>query len=374
MPVSAPLQPGISGAEQAARSLASSAPASGGIIAEVESFLGLAGESAGVAAAAGADSGAVTAAAVAGEAAASTGLLPIIVGILLVLLLLRFIEGIFVWMAGKIPLIGGGAANVVRGSFRWLDNLENGVLGWLGAQIQHLLHAFVQLVGWCVTELGFFIPSTQPAPRAQPGQVATEQEVHNLQAQINQLRKELSSIEYTLTPSGPVTGPPLPAPGPTTNVTEVTRVVTVGVPQKVWDEIHALQDTQAKFQTDLNHIAAQVNQAVATSARTAQEQVQLSQSIHAIRAVATGWQEVENQLQNLGGLVTQFIDETATELSRQDAVQKQMAPLGLLLAPGLPGLKTLRQLEDTPCMCPKLPNIPRLHPELLAMYEFVTNG
>jgi hypothetical protein len=100
----------------------------------------------------------------------------------------------------------------------------------------------------------------------------------------------------------------------------------------------------------------------------------LTGEIHAVRAVSTSWQDVELQVENLGSLTTQFIDEVSVELGHVVNVQKQMEPLSLLLEPGIPGLRNLRKLEDNICQCPKFANIPNELGTALAVLEFVENG
>lgn len=364
----------VNSALQQGRELTHINPFRGGQAYRVTRFLSAGARAAGAAAEIGGDEAAVAAAEGAGEGLLAFGAWPFILLFIAVLIVLRLFEGVLVATVSWMPLgIGSKAGGIVRIGFTWLDSFENWVMAYIDDQIKSMMQAVVSLVGWCLSKLGITLPGQGPAPRGQPGQMATEAEVRAVNARVDQLNKEVQSINFAISNPLTVTGPvPIPVPG--TGTTEITKTVVVGVPQNLWDQIHAIHAKQANFEQALSTIQTKADQAYTTALQALNEGRALSQSVHAIRAVTVGYQDIQRELENLGSLMTSFVDETATELQRLDGEQKHMAPLGLLLGPGLPGLRNLRTLEDNMCQCPKLPNIPRLHPELLAMYEFVTNG
>jgi uncharacterized protein YoxC len=159
-----------------------------------------------------------------------------------------------------------------------------------------------------------------------------------------------------------------------TNTTEVTQVIKVGVPQTVWDQIHHLEAQAHSQQTSITDLYSRTDRLNNIATQLQSEFKSLTGEIHAVRAVSASWQDIEQQLENLGSLTTQFIDETAAELGHVTAVQTQMLPLTLLLEPGISGLRNLRKLEDNICQCPKFANIPNELGTALAVLEWVENG
>ncbi len=360
--------------EVAARSIASKGVAAPDLIADVESFLGIAAtDSITAAVPAVAEAGAVTVE-VAGEATAALGLWPFVLILLITLCTLRVMENAIIYPFGLIPHFGSDVQGAIKSGFRWLDNFENAIINLILNTVGRLITAALTLFTFM---LGITLPRVQ-APQSTPVPnhtgYASEDEIQRLQAQINTLNKAVGTLEFTLDPVATPFNPPASAPGSTTNTTQVTQVIKVGVPQTVWDQIHHLEGQMTAVHTSIADLYGRTDRLTNTATSLEKQFAQLSSEIHAVRAVSASWQDIEQQLENLGTLTTQLADETAAELGKVTAVQTQMLPLTLLLEPGIKGLRNLRKLEDNICQCPKFANIPNELGTALAVLEFVENG
>lgn len=361
-------------AEVAARGVASEPVSDPGIFDDIQGFLRLAGtDSITAAVPTVAEAGAVTVE-VAGEATATLGLWPIVLILLLTLCTLRVMENAIIYPFGLVPWKGGDIQRIVRSGFRWLDNFENAVIGYIVHQIEALMKAALTLFTFM---LGITLPRVLPAPQTPPSNhtgYATEAQVTYLQQEINNLKQAVGTMEIELQPNftptgaGTATGP-LP-PTTTTN----TQIIKVGVPQTVWDQIHHLEAQMSQRITSIDDLYARVDRLTNISTSLQHEFATLTGEIHAVRAVSASWQDMQQQLEALGSLTIAFIDETAADLGKLTAVQTHMQPLGLLLEPGIRGLRNLRKLEDNICQCPKFGTIPNELGTALAVLEFVENG
>ena len=339
-------------AELAARTVAGEGVSSPGLIGDIEAFLGLgATDSITAAVPVVTEAGAVTAEA-AGASVAGIGLWPVVLILLIVLCTLRVLENIIIYPFGLIPFAGGKVQNAVKVAFRWLDNFENMVIAYCLKAIGRLVSDVLTLFTFL---LGIVLPRLLPAPQmpaANSTGYATEREIHFLQSEINTLKQAVGTIQYVTT----------------------DKTVTVGVPQTVWDQIHHLEGQMHAVQTSITDLYSRTDRLTNIATQIQTEFRSLTGEIHAVRAVSAGWQDIQQELENLGSLTTQFIDETSAELGKVVSVQTQMLPLTLLLEPGIKGLRNLRKLEDNICQCPKFANIPNELGTALAVLEFVENG
>lgn len=349
----------VSEVEAAGRDIADHPEGIDSLITDVERFIRVGGRAVGVAATVGGGEAEIAAGEAAGEAIGVTVGWIVVVCLLLILVDLRFFEGIIVWLAGKLP--GLGFLNLqgkVRSFFHWLDSFENQVLSYLGNTITHTLHAW-SVVVWFV--LGVDPQTLQRILKSgsASGGLATVAETHYLQREINSLKHQVYDLQTTAgVPHNLGTVQPAALPDYSTLIRNY---------QHVERQLYLIHTDLTQFNSRLERVEHEMD-------HLRQRQDNLASQVHDVRAVAAGWQDIQDELDRLGNTVTHFITDTDVELHRLTRVQASMAPLQLLQQPGIRGLKVLRQLEDTPCMCPKLPGLPALMPNRLALYEFITNG
>lgn len=191
-----------------------------------------------------------------------------------------------------------------------------------------------------------------PGPRPTPShpaptnpQPVTQGEIANLQRQINTLAQALGVTQHT-----------------------------GSVPRQVWDEIHTLQGNVATLQRVSEAQLTDIQSLQSGLASLGHQVESLIAEVHGIRTVSAGWQDIERELERQITTLTQLDNQLQSQIHHQARQLTQLAPLGLLLQPGIRGLRTLRQLEDTPCMCPKFGNIPNELGTALALMEFIENG
>lgn len=192
----------------------------------------------------------------------------------------------------------------------------------------------------------------------------------------------------TAKPSAPVHAPPHATQNPVTpaqiqhlqsEINALSHALGIQqhrgtIPEQVWQQIHAAQTDIHKLQHSVSDLYEQVN-AAKSDAASAQSQVSdLSHALHGVATVATNWQDISEALQNHVTRLTQQLNSTNATVHHQGSELQALAPLAVLLSAGALGLRTLRQLEDTPCMCPRFLNIPNEVGTALAMVEFIENG
>lgn len=291
-------------------------------------------------------------------AAIASGLIDLIILVFLFeivvsIRILRWIEQIFVWLVGNIPLAGSGLAGVIKHIFSVLDPLENAVAiacaNLAVGIIQSTINVFTGLMSWAGYQI---FPSGSQAPKPKDQFQQIEKQITTISKTLAYVVAHMGTINYT------VSNPAQPA----------------GVPQNLWNQIHGLQSDVANLKKGLSATQGRTDTNARAITNVQHEIQSLTQSVHAVRAVSTGWQDVEMAVSQLQSTMTSFVNATTADINTQRRAITHLEPLGLLLTAGMPGLKILRQLEDTPCMCPRIPSIPSLTPEWLAMYEFITNG
>lgn len=278
----------------------------------------------------------------------------LLLGVVIAIRLIRYLEQVLLFIVGKIPFgVGGGLQGDLRTIFSVIDPLELRVAKSCSDRGIALINTSMNLIYWC---LHFFGLEPLPSSSSQPGQA---DQLHTLQAEVNNINAKLKYViehqgvvDYITTPSGQA----------------------VVAPRNLWDQLHSVENDVKQLQQAVVNIDAKNQSQGAQIHQLSTEMSVLTGSIHDIRAVATGWQDVEQQISTLQRSVVSFTNATQTDIERQRAKLELLMPLLLLTTAGPAGMKILRQLEDTPCMCPKVPNFPSLTPEWLAIYEFISNG
>jgi hypothetical protein len=150
-----------------------------------------------------------------------------------------------------------------------------------------------------------------------------------------------------------------------------------GVPQQVWNAIQTNQKAIAAINIKIVEINNRLNETASNTASVQNQISNLASEIHGIRTVNEGWQDVLDELQKHVTTLTQTYNHAESQIHTQGQQIQQLAPLAVLLAAGATGLKVLRQLQKTPCMCPKPPrfgNIPNELGTALAVELVVAHG
>lgn len=266
------------------------------------------------------------------------------------------------WMKqafSRLPrVIGGPLTKLVDLFTPTPEYLLANLIDSLGQHSHTILHSHVQLTGWALQQDPLYKELTagtflQPTPTyKQPYVGPTVDPTAGIQHELDQLKRQVDKLGYAL--------------GIAQN--------HEGVPQSFINQIHDLQRVQHYQTNTLLNLQHELDGTRAKQDSLENRLNDLSHSLGNLRQITTGWQDVVTEVQNLStGMVALGANTTA---SLQDHTRRieHLSPLGLLLQPGIQGLKTLRQLEDTPCMCPKLPNIPDAWGVALGIMEFVENG
>lgn len=267
------------------------------------------------------------------------------------------------WIASKldkVPILGNfglGRAYLFLSKgpgdylFQWAGNA-------LGGEFDHFAHHWVQSVGWAgaqhhwVTQaqLNQLLYTSAPAPSLPGGPSASE--ITKINARLNYEQQEIDSLNYQLAhPSGG----------------------TATAPQ-VWTEIHAAQRSLAALNRAMTNVQDRVEAVEDVQAEIQTTLSRLASQLHGISAIAVTWQELSDEVDHLTNTVTQLSNSTTQQLTHQERQITQLAPLGLLLEPGISGLKTLRSLEDKPCQCPEFAGVPNWLGTAIGIMEFVENG
>lgn len=238
------------------------------------------------------------------------------------------------------------------------EKLLNSLLDSLGQHSHTALHAHVQLTGWALQQDPLYQELTagtflQPKPTYQQPYIGPSVDpTAGLQREIDQLKKQVAKLGYAI--------------GVAQN--------HEGVPQPFVNQVHELQRVQHYQTNALLNLQGEMNAVRAKQDSVENRLNDLSHSLGNLRQVTTGWQDVVTEVGNLSTAVVALGVGTTAALQDHTRRIEHLSPLGLLLQPGISGLRTLRQLEDTPCMCPKIPNIPDAWGVALGLMEFVENG
>jgi hypothetical protein len=259
----------------------------------------------------------------------------------------------------RLPkVIAQPAVNLLDALIFPAENLGEQAVHALQSHASTVVHSHIQSVGWAAKQSGILqeaydmafnkIPSAGP----QVGPTPLNAQFNTLQGEINTLAGRVTALGYSI--------------GIAQN--------HEGVPANFANEVHYLQAQMAQ-QIRVNEQQSTAMENLAdTQARLQQQFDYLTTQIHGLRQVSTGWQDVQQELGRMGAVLTKVADDTATDLHHQQRQLTHLAPLALLLQAGVGGLKTLRQLEDTPCMCPRVPQHESAIALALATMEFVENG
>lgn len=147
-----------------------------------------------------------------------------------------------------------------------------------------------------------------------------------------------------------------------------------GVPESVYHNIHALQADVHGIRNSISDLYNRDANVAADLHDINQRLADLTQHMHGLATVATNWQEVSDLLERHVSRLTKDYNQAESQIHANTSAIHQLAPLAVLLSAGALGLRTLRQLEDTPCMCPKFLNLPNELGTALAVVEFIENG
>lgn len=310
-------------------------------------------------------SGAATAAET--EAATSAGaalggwaVLLVLVMVVAILELVAFLAHVLITPLSWIPL--GIGPRISRWVYQHFTSQYDPVIAVMNAAaaalVVHMIHQWIQWIGWVARQAGFATVSqvthivTQAPSTGGSTSGTLRAQVNALGNVVTHLQQEIDSIEYQL--DHPANG-------------------TQTAPQ-VWAEIHALQRSVRALNNAMISLRPEVNTLQDRQTALEHRMATLTSQLHGISAVAVTWQNIASEVDTLGNTVTNLANQTAQDLAHQERQITQLAPLGLLLQPGVKGLQTLRSLEDKPCQCPQFGNVPNWMGTALAVMEFVENG
>lgn len=272
--------------------------------------------------------------------------------LLIALVIYRVMEGAMLNIAGNVPLAGGHLKSWLRTWFNFVDGIENWIIGKVVQLTMMLVQSLLAFIGLGIDIHYSNRSVVQPKPRANPTNVATIADINHLQDEINALAYALGQVHTGTT----------------------TQVINNPVPQTIVNQLHAVESSVVQLRKDMTQAYRKIDQLVATDTSLNKQVQQLVASLHDIRHVAVGWQDVVTSLAGLAQQVTTLSNTVEPAIAQNTRTIAMLMPLTMLLAPGLPGLRNLRKLEDNMCQCPKVGNVGNELGTMLAMYEFVTNG
>lgn len=136
---------------------------------------------------------------------------------------------------------------------------------------------------------------------------------------------------------------------------------------KLQQDVQVLYHNQQSLHTDVVtalHMIHQVNTSVET----------LGSELTSVRSVQVGWQDFVDQANKSFDELRTVENHLAQRIDNNTRSIGELAPLSLLLEPGIRGLRNLRKLEDKPCQCPQPKFMSPRQIEALAMLEYIENG
>lgn len=259
----------------------------------------------------------------------------------------------------KLPRIFGGPASAL------IDRLivpEEGLLNYItdsiGNAAKNHVKDHVRAVSYGVQASGLLnelLSGTiyqKPVNLGGSGQVNQDKALINLQSEINDLRAQLHKLGYSL------------------GISQHHEAV----PRQVWDEIHQAQHQLYVQGQAINELQSRVERLTQYQASLETRLTGLQGQLGNMRAIQIGWTDIVTGINVMQHSIATLQANTDASLHAQGRQIAQLAPLGLLLQPGIQGLRTLRQLEDTPCMCAKPINYEGVLALAMATMEFVENG
>jgi hypothetical protein len=149
------------------------------------------------------------------------------------------------------------------------------------------------------------------------------------------------------------------------------------VPQQVWNQIQTNQRAIAALTTRVDAIDTRLGETAGNTASVQRQVSALASAISGIRTVNEGWQDIVDELRKHVTTLTQTYNHAEGQIHAQGHQIQQLAPLAVLLAAGPLGMKVLKQLQKTPCMCPKpktFGNVPNELGTALAVELVVAHG
>lgn len=258
--------------------------------------------------------------------------LPLVIIILLTLVALRILEVLLVAIVTKIPLTDKvGLPHLIHLYFSPIDAAENWVVTQIYHACEYLISSVLNLVRMSV-EITF--PATSHGKVAvDPKALQTLQhDVKVLQGQVAYQRSEIDHLNNIVFHTGPGTS--------ANGVTLEERIVSLEY------NIQVLQrdvNTLDKYDTQTRHDVATIAGVVDS----------LYNELHSIRAVEIGWGDIQREMEHrVTQLQADINRENTTNIDQQHHIDTLWMLYPLTQA-GISGVAVLRQLEDTPCMCPQ---------------------
>ena len=268
-------------------------------------------------------------------------------------------HGYIAAIVNRLPRVIGGPSQRILGTLhRPIETLGKSIAQRAGQIARSYLRDHVQTTGWAANESGLFqrliadsgLKPITSGPGIAP--YSLEGTVSKLAADYNYLLTQVQKLGYALG----------------------HEQHSNAVPAQVWDQIHSLQGDVARIVRAQNALSLRLD-AADNAIRVQNNQIaQLEGQLHGLRQVSTGWQDVKNALDGLARATNSALADVRANQARDHVHLEELLPLSLLMQPGMAGIKVLRQLEDTPCMCPQTPDVSGIPGELLALYEFITHG
>lgn len=262
-------------------------------------------------------------------------------------------------VVNRLPrVIGAPAVRILSVLHKPVELLGTNIARRAAEIAPHLLHDHVQSTGWAANESGFVQRLIADAGLVKPinlhgtGPLTPSDAISGLESSVNYLLNQLGKIEYALG----------------------HEQASNSTPPQVWNELHSLQGDVARIVSAQNALALRLDAADRAIEVQNNQIAELAGSLHGLRQVSTGWQDVKMAVDNLARNTQAQIATVTSNQARDHVHLQELLPLSLLLQPGIKGVEVLRQLEDTPCMCPKIPDISGIPGELLGIYEFITHG
>lgn len=255
---------------------------------------------------------------------------------------------VIAWALGHVPFVGGALETAMNAvADRELAFAIPLVEGFL-APVTGLINAFGTLVG--------FSMNSPNSPTKGITQAQIEQYTKPLQREINELTHVVINLDQMLQRISHATVGALE----TEHKWEVTLL----------DMVRQLQADVVTEHRRANEIAGIAGQALEQAHQAQRAVHDLASNLNMVRAVNAGLPDIQAQLDRLTNEVDRLSVGHVTVLQTHEQSLGMLAPLALLVTGGAAGLRNLRRLEDDPCLCPHLPDVPNMLGTALAAMQF----
>lgn len=256
------------------------------------------------------------------------------------------------------PIIGKPLYRIVRDMVFPLETMISESAGSVANNSRQLIDKHVHFTGWAAEQSGLLAKLYQygfnQAPTA-PGQLGPTPQnlaISQLQGQINLLQQQVNRLNYEL------------------SIAERPVQVTI----TYGDQVKELQKEVQALRRDIVTLDDKIERLTAPIPTIQGDVATLQHELGGLRTIQVGWTDVVERIQTLETHMSTTLATLEPRVNHQERQIAQLTPLALLLQPGIQGLRTLRQLEDTPCLCPRLPDIDQAAVDALSLMLFVENG